>query len=82
MCYDTPNKENTGRVVAMEILNNNNYAISNLIRSGKVQQIYSLLQTRTRDRQDERMITMERSLENLVEKGLIEASEAQKWKNR
>ena len=44
-----PKKDATGRIVAMEILNNN-YACANLIRVGKVEQIYSQLQTKTQDK--------------------------------
>jgi Tfp pilus assembly pilus retraction ATPase PilT len=44
-----PKKDGTGRIVAMEILNNN-YACANLIRTGKIEQLYSQLQTRTKDK--------------------------------
>jgi twitching motility protein PilT len=69
-----------GRVVAMEILNNV-YAVSNLIRLGKIEQVYSTMQTNTKDLPDERMITMERSLANLVRDGYITHDEAEKWCN-
>lgn len=75
-----PRKDGTGRVVAMEVLNNN-YAISNLIRSGKIEQIYSQLQTKTRQRPDEKMITMERHLAGLVKAGKVDLLEAKKWAN-
>jgi twitching motility protein PilT len=75
-----PRKDNRGRVVAMEILNNNQ-ASANLIRTGKVEQIYSQLQTKTQNRPDERMITLERHLAKLVEDGKIEESEARRWSN-
>lgn len=75
-----PKKDGTGRVVAMEILNNN-YACANLIRTGKIEQIYSQLQTKTRNRYDEKMITMERRLAELVKADEIDLLEAQKWAN-
>lgn len=75
-----PRKKGDGRVVAMEILNNN-YASSNLIRVGKIEQLYSILQTKTRDKPDEKMITMERHLARLVKTGQIDLLEAQKWAN-
>jgi twitching motility protein PilT len=75
-----PKKDGTGRIVAMEILNNN-YACANLIRHGKIEQIYSQLQTRTRDKPDEKMMTMERHLATLVKKGKVDLLEAQKWAN-
>ena len=62
-------------MVAMEILNNN-YAVSNQIRVGKFEQLYSHQQTRTKDIPAERMITMERSLAMLVQSGKITALEA------
>lgn len=75
-----PRKNGNGRVVAMEILNNN-YATSNLIRVGKIEQIYSALQTKTRNKPDENMITMERHLARLVKAGEIDLLEAKKWAN-
>lgn len=75
-----PRKDGKGRIAAMEILNNN-YATANLIRTGKVEQIYSQLQTKTSDRYDEKMITMERHLARLVKEDKIELEEAQKWAN-
>ena len=64
----------------MEILNNN-YAIANLIRKSKIEQIYSQLQTKTKDQPDERMITLETHLAKLVKAGEIDLLEAQKWAN-
>jgi Tfp pilus assembly pilus retraction ATPase PilT len=64
----------------MEVLNNN-YATANLIRTGKVEQIYSQLQTKTNNRYDEKMITMERHLARLVKDDKIDINEAQKWAN-
>lgn len=75
-----PRKDGNGRVVAMEILNSN-YALANLIRKGKIEQMYSQMQVKTKDQPDERMITMERHLSQLVKQGLIEVFEAQKWAN-
>ncbi len=75
-----PRSDNQGRVVVMEVLNNI-YALGNLIRMGKTEQIYSLLQTRTKDVPNERMTTMERSLATLVRRGTIAPLEAEKWVN-
>jgi twitching motility protein PilT len=75
-----PRKDGSGRIVAMEILNNN-YACANLIRTGKIEQIYSQLQTKTRDKADEKMTTMERHLASLVKADKIDLIEAQKWAN-
>jgi twitching motility protein PilT len=75
-----PKAQGEGRVVAMEILNNT-YAVSNLIRQGKMEQVYSQLQTRTRDVPEERMTTAERSLATLVRAGQVAPLEAEKWAN-
>ena len=75
-----PRKDGTGRIVAMEILNNN-YACANMIRTGKAEQMYSQLQTKTRDRPDEKMITMEKHLAMLVKADKVDLLEAQKWAN-
>ena len=75
-----PRKDGRGRIAAMEILNNN-YATANLIRTGKVEQMYSQLQTKTSSRYDEKMITMERHLARLVKADKIDIDEAQKWVN-
>ena len=76
-----PKKDGTGRIVAMEILNNNNYACANLIRTGKIEQLYTQLQTKTQNRPNEKMITMERHLARLVKQDKIDLLEAQKWAN-
>lgn len=76
-----PKKDKTGRIVAMEILNNNNYACANLIRTGKIEQLYSQMQTRTRDKPDEEMITFESHLAQLVKADKVDLLEAQKWAN-
>jgi twitching motility protein PilT len=75
-----PRKDGKGRVAAMEMLNNN-YACANLIRHGKIEQIYTQLQVKTRDLPDEKMITMEKHLAMLVKRGQVELLEAQKWAN-
>ena len=75
-----PKKDGTGRMVAMEILNNN-YACANLIRHGKIEQIYSQLQTKTRDKPDEKMVTLEKHLAMLVKQDKVDLLEAKKWAN-
>jgi len=75
-----PKKDATGRIATMEILNNN-YACANLIRTGKIEQIYSQLQTKTKNKPDEKMITMERHLASLVKADKVDLLEAQKWAN-
>lgn len=75
-----PRADAKGRIVAMEILNNT-YAMSNLIRLAKMEQVYTQLQTRTKDVPEERMTTLERSLATLVHRGLISPHEAEKWAN-
>ncbi len=75
-----PKKDGTGRIVAMEILNNN-YACANLIRTGKIEQIYSQLQTKTRNRPDEKMLTIEKHLSMLVKQDKVDLLEAKKWAN-
>jgi twitching motility protein PilT len=75
-----PRADGSGRVVAMEILHND-YAVANLIRTRKVEQLYSQLQTRTKDTTDQRMIAMERSLAQLVAAGTVDVAEAEKWTN-
>jgi Tfp pilus assembly pilus retraction ATPase PilT len=64
----------------MEILNNN-YAVANLIRNGKIEQLYSQLQTKTKNAPGEKMITFEHNLAKLVKTGKIELLEAKKWVN-
>jgi len=75
-----PRADGAGRVVAMEILSNT-YAVQNLIRAGKLEQLYSTLQTKTRDVAGERMVTMEQSLAGLAACGVVSAQEAEKWAN-
>ena len=66
-----PNLENTGRVLACEMLVNNT-AVANLIREGKTHQIYSVVETSMRDG----MITMDRSVKNLYNGGQISEEDA------
>ncbi len=75
-----PKKDATGRIVAIEILNNN-YACANLIRTGRVEQIYSQLQTKTKNQPDEKMITLESHLAKLVKADKVDLLEAKKWAN-
>ncbi len=75
-----PKKDGSGRTLAMEILNNN-YACANMIRTGKMEQLYTVLQTRTKDTPDERMITFEKHLVSLVKNNTVDLLEAQKWVN-
>jgi twitching motility protein PilT len=76
-----PKKDGTGRIVAMEVLNNNNYACANLIRTGKIEQLYSQLQTKTKNKPDEKMMTMEKHLATLVKADKVDLLEAKKWAN-
>lgn len=75
-----PKKKGDGRIVAMEILNNS-YACANLIRTGKIEQIYSQLQTKTQNKPDEKMIALEKHLAMLVKEDKINLLEAKKWVN-
>ena len=60
-----------GRVIAQEIMVNT-AAIANLIREGKTAQIYSQIQTGAKDG----MVTLERSLANLLKEDAISKAEA------
>ena len=75
-----PRADGKGRCMAMEILQNT-YAVANLIRVRKTEQLYSVIQTQTRDAPGERMITLERSLAELARAGHVTPNEAQKWAN-
>ena len=75
-----PRRDGQGRIVAMEILNNN-YAVANLIRTGKIEQLYSQLQTKTRNKSGEKMLTLEKHLSLLVKAEKVNLLEAQKWVN-
>ena len=68
-------KLNGGRVGAREIMINNN-AITNLIRSKKFKQIFTSIQTGRK----EGMITMNKSIDNLLEQGYISEEVADRKK--
>ena len=73
-----PRGDGEGRAMAMEILNNT-YAIANMIRLRKLEQMYTQLQTKIKDVPAERMTTMERSLAQLVRDGTVTPLEAERW---
>ncbi len=75
-----PRAGGEGRAVAMEVLRNT-YGVANLLRLRKAEQLYSVMQTKTRDVPEERMITLERSLADLVSAGEVDRREAEKWAN-
>ena len=64
-------KDGLGRVGAFEIMKCNS-AVQNLIREAKIHQIPSIMQTAVRDG----MITMDKSIEELVRSGKIDPGEA------
>jgi len=66
-----PTADGTGRVAALEILFLDD-AIRNLIRQGKIEQVYSYMQTGAR----RGMQTMEQSLTDLVQRRLVSVAEA------
>jgi twitching motility protein PilT len=66
-----PRADHTGRVCALEILFLDD-AIRNLIRQGKIEQVYSYMQTGTR----RGMMTMEQSLTDLVQRRQVTIQEA------
>ena len=66
-----PRADGTGRVCALEVLFLDD-AIRNLIRQGKIEQVYSYMQTGTR----RGMQTMEQSLAELIEKRVVTVSDA------
>ena len=61
-----PRVDGEGRVLAYELLLNNT-AVANLIREGKTHQVYSIMETNTK----EGMITMDRCLKELYLDGLV-----------
>ena len=63
--------DNSGRVLACEVLLNNT-AIANLIREGKTHQVYSVVETSVK----EGMITMDRSVKDLYNRGIITYEDA------
>lgn len=64
----------------MEILNCD-YAAANLIRAGKLAQLYSILQTKTKDLPGERMITLENHIVKLIKSGQVDLKEGRKCAN-
>ena len=66
-----PRQDQKGRVLAVELLINNT-AIANLIREGKIHQVYSVLETAHKSG----MITMDKSLKVLHAQGVISYDEA------
>src|SRR6266487_376827 len=62
-----PTADGLGRVPALEVLLPDD-AVRNLIRQGKVEQIYSIMQTNT----SRGMQTMEQSLADLITRGVVE----------
>jgi twitching motility protein PilT len=72
MCqFLIPRREGTGRIPACEIMLSNN-AIRNLIREGKIHQLYSQIQMASR----EGMQTLNQALNHLLEQGLITEDQA------
>jgi twitching motility protein PilT len=69
-----------GRIAVMEVLNNT-YSVANLIRQVKLDQIYSVMQTHTRDEPSQRMTTLERTLAALVHAGTISRFDAERAAN-
>jgi twitching motility protein PilT len=66
-----PTRDGKGRAPALEILVPDD-AIRNLIRQGKVEQIYSYMQTGSRSG----MQTMEQALADLVQRGIVDLDDA------
>jgi twitching motility protein PilT len=66
-----PTQDNKGRVLAIELLVNNT-AIANLIREQKIYQIYSVMETASK----EGMMTMDASITKLYQAGKISLAEA------
>ncbi|MBN1444016.1 MAG: PilT/PilU family type 4a pilus ATPase [Planctomycetes bacterium] len=72
-----PRADSRGRCVAMEVLVNVP-AIANLIRSGNLHQIYSVLQTQRK----EGLSTLEQHLKTLAERGVITKRDAIRFANQ
>jgi twitching motility protein PilT len=66
-----PRSDEPGRVMACEIMTNT-MAVSNLIREGKIHQIYSVLETASK----EGMVTMDQAIKDLFLEGLISYDDA------
>jgi len=62
-----PRKAGSGRVAAFEVLLNN-YAVANLIKEGKTRQLRNVLESGVKDG----MMTMERSLNELIRTGQVD----------
>jgi twitching motility protein PilT len=73
-------QDRPGRVAVMEILNNI-YSVANCIRQIKLDQVYSVMQTHTREEPGQRMSTLERSLAKLVKQGIVSQVEAERVAN-
>ena len=63
--------DSQGRILAVELLRNNT-AAANLIREGKTHQVYSIMETNTK----EGMTTMDRSVKDLYMEGIISYEDA------
>lgn len=72
-----PMADGKGRIVAMEVLRNTG-GVGNLIRSGKVHQVYSTMETKG----SEGMLTMEQALLELYHEGKISGENAMAYANR
>ena len=66
-----PRAEGEGRVLACEVLRNNT-AVANHIRENKTHQVYSIMETHTRDG----MVTMDKSVRDLYMNGEVTFDEA------
>ena len=66
-----PRADGEGRILACEVLRNNT-AVANLIREGKTHQVYSIMETNTK----EGMCTMDRCIKELYMQGQIAYEEA------
>jgi len=66
-----PREDGKGRVLAYELMKNNT-AVSHLIREGKTHQVYSIIETATRDG----MVTLDKSIKDLYMEGLIAHDDA------
>jgi twitching motility protein PilT len=71
-----PRKDSGGRVASFEVMKNVS-AVSNLIRTGAWHQIYATMQLSAKDR----MITMEKHLQELVASGVVAAETALQYAN-
>ena len=66
-----PRTDGKGRILAYELLKSNT-AVANLIREGKTHQVYSIMETATK----EGMVTMDRCVKDLYMKGIISYEDA------